>query len=556
MSIPREAYKVLEDVVGSEYISEDPVDMEAYRMGACGGYEADMGYGKVMAKVPACVIMPKTTEEVQKIVKVCNRYKIRYIPAASAWMIGRNPPHRENALFIDLKRMDGLEIDEQHMYAIVEPAVIFSQFQEQLMRRGLYITTPGGGSQVSVVVNHISFGYSPLNYRNGWPSRRVLGMEWVFPDGELVRTGSLALGDDPFWGEGPGPEIRGLFRGAGPGWLGSFGICTKMAVKVFPFQPEKPEPTGISPNTTLELPLKRTRWINFTMPSREALVEGMFKISEAEIAAAMTKVPVFWRVIAKANTKEEFWDLWSKESEETVNKTHILRVLLVGYTSEEQMDYEERVLTDIMAELGGTARRTRPTDESWLKNADSAGMWVMCGGYVSVEYVHESLESAPRQGEAFAELKRNYTPPLMPDYGDPGWFQSTELGHSGYFEFLVYYDPEGDMEKVDQWYVDTSKLNVKKGFYTAFLPSSQPVYLTGPAYGPNYHLWLKKLKETFDPNSIANPPVPFDHDEFVERAEWMHQIRDWPVPEEVKAEAKKQGIVHSHKEVSFKLAGG
>jgi|GEM_PF-6932732 len=42
---------------------------------------------------------------------------------------------------------------------------------------------------------------------------------------------------------------------------------------------------------------------------------------------------------------------------------------------------------DITKELGGEARRTRPSDESWIKNADSAGMWLMCGGYVSVDYV-------------------------------------------------------------------------------------------------------------------------------------------------------------------------
>ncbi|GAG98952.1 unnamed protein product, partial [marine sediment metagenome] len=32
-----------------------------------------------MTKVPGCVIMPLTTEEVQKIVKVCNRYKVPFV---------------------------------------------------------------------------------------------------------------------------------------------------------------------------------------------------------------------------------------------------------------------------------------------------------------------------------------------------------------------------------------------------------------------------------------------------------------------------------------------
>ena len=43
------------------------------------------------------------------------------------------------------------------------------------------------------------------------------------------------------------------------------------------------------------------------------------------------------------------------------------------------MEYDERILMGIMSEVGGIARRTKPSDESWIKNADSAGMWLMCG---------------------------------------------------------------------------------------------------------------------------------------------------------------------------------
>ena len=61
--------------------------------------------------------------------------------------------------------------------------------------------------------------------------------------------------------------------------------------------------------------------------------------------------------------------------------------MIIGFTSEEQFDYDYNVLTDIITELGGKERRTKPSDESWFKNADSAGMWLMTGSYVSVDYV-------------------------------------------------------------------------------------------------------------------------------------------------------------------------
>jgi len=526
--ISKEVYKILESIVGTEYISDDPVICMGYRSGP-GGYECGLGYDRVMNYNPGAVIMPFTTEEVQKIVKVCNRHNIAYVPWSTGFYGPRSHPHVPNALIIDLKRMTECEIDERHLYATVGSGVIYSQLQQQAMNHGCYIVIGGGGAQVSAIANMLGDGWSPLSHRVGLPHRRILGTELVLPDGEIVRMGSLATGDDVFWGESPGPDLRGILRGF-TGLRGCMGIVTRMAIKLLPFQPEKLVPVGISPNTTLALPTNRMKWINFKMPSSESMGAAMFEMGKAEIGGAVTKVPLFWRAIAKARDKEEFWDIWGKENEETIANFHILRVLLIGFTSEEQMAYDERVLNDIIGKLGGEGRRTKPSDESWIKNADSAGMWLMCGSYVSVDYVIETLEHALKHGPNYAKLKKKYTPPLMPDYGDPGWFQSFEMGHQGYSEFLVYWDPGENSEGVDKFYLETSKENIRKRFYTALLGPHQPLYLTGPAYGPNYHKWLLALKDEFDPKWVCHPPVPLGHDVFVEKAPWMRPMKDWKRP--------------------------
>ena len=206
--------------------------------------------------------------------------------------------------------------------------------------------------------------------------------------------------------------------------------------------------------------------------------------------------------------------------------------MLIGYANEEQMDYELAVLDDIMQECSGKPRRTKASDESWLKNADSAGMWLMTGSYVSVEFVIESLNQSVQHGESFAALKASeYTPPLFPDFGDPGWFQNFENGHQGYSEFLIYWDQDEDTSYVDRFFLQTSKMNIENNYYSSHLGPHQPLFLTGPQYGPNYHLWLLKVKNEFDPAWICHPPVPLAHDVFVQRAEWMHDMIDWEVPE-------------------------
>jgi hypothetical protein len=113
MTISKEAYKALETVVGSKYLSDDPAICEGYRSGP-GGYESGLGYERVMTKIPGAVILPRTTEEVQKIVKICNRYKVPYVPYSTGFYGPRSHCHVKNELLIDLKRMNDFEIDEKY----------------------------------------------------------------------------------------------------------------------------------------------------------------------------------------------------------------------------------------------------------------------------------------------------------------------------------------------------------------------------------------------------------------------------------------------------------
>lgn len=528
MPLTREIRHALEKVVGANFVSDDPVICQAYSPGRS-GHLKDLAMETELGQTPVGVVLPTSTEEVQKVVLLCNRYKMPFVPVSSYW-ITHAGPRTANCLLIDMKRMAHFEIDAKNMYATVGPGVIYGQLQEEAFKRGLYTTVPGGGAQVAVIANHITAGFSPLNYRNGIPNRRILGFEWILPTGELVKMGSLSCSPSYFWGEGPGPDLRGVLKGY-VGWQGSLGIVTSMAVKLFPFQTEKLKPVGITPDTALELPTSRIKWYNYQMPDRKSLLEAMYELGNAGIGAAATKVPILWRYLARARSKEEYWNLWNLPGkQEEIDATHILRVLLIGYASQEQLEYEERVLTDIMNEYGGILRRTRQTDESWLKNADAAGMWFMTGGYSSCEVSIDTIDCAVKGGEALAEAKKKFTPPLMVDYGEPGWFQTSEMGHMGYLEFLNYYDPWDDNARKDinRWYyIAVPKEEIKRGMYSAFMVLQSPFNLVAPSYGPNSDKWLMKVKKTMDPNNISNPPFPLEGDLLVERLDYLKKEKDW-----------------------------
>ena len=77
MGIPQEAYQAIEDIVGSQYVTDDQVIAQAY-VGRL-GHGKDTGIDLDMNVPPAVIALPRTTKEVQGILKIASRYKINYV---------------------------------------------------------------------------------------------------------------------------------------------------------------------------------------------------------------------------------------------------------------------------------------------------------------------------------------------------------------------------------------------------------------------------------------------------------------------------------------------
>jgi FAD/FMN-containing dehydrogenase len=504
--LPEEVYQALETIVGSENVSKDPAICQAYARGGYGTFLYDRE-----CYPPTCVILPQNTEEVQAIVKVANRYKIPYIPV-STYYITYATPARPNAIMMDLKRMNKLiTIDEKNMYAIVEPYIAHSQIQKEAWKRGLYHMSLGCGGQASVLANTIFSGLGPLGYRIGFNgARRLMGTEWVLPDGEIVGIGSTSILREYFWGEGPGPDLRGILRGL-VGHCGGLGVITKIGVKLFPWVPaaEAPiKPTGVTPDATLTLPQNRIKWYNIHYSNLKNMIDAMYEISKAEIGAMVHNVAPLWLYIPRSESATDLYDKWSKEKEKFRKEGfHFLRVLLVGYTSEKQLEYEERVLKEIASETGALRiSEARPFDKSWLIGSDSLTVFRIAGSELSPKFVFDSLDDAAKLQQMVGEFRNKRVPPFY-DALDYGWIHSNDLGHMAYGEFLLYVDGD-DMDEAGKFEKELVKWELESKQYSG---TQWPGYhrMLGEKMG-NYHLLLEKIKKAFDPNNVSNPPKPLD----------------------------------------------
>ena len=497
MSLTKEAYQALESIVGEENISNDPVICEAQIGGAGGTNVWDKG-----AIRPACVVLPKTTREVQDIVLIANRYKLPYIPTSTSMsvFISATLP---NSIMIDLKRMNRLEIDEKNMFAVCESGVCSAALFAEVTKRGLWYVVPACGGQASVLANTAVHGMAPSMYRFGYPYRRILATEWVLPNGELLNLGSTSLLRDYFWGEGPGPDLRGILRGTlGP--FGGMGVVTKMAVKLLPFQPETLEPTGISPVTVLQLPPNRMKYFNITFPTIESAVDALYEIGKSEIGTMVIIIASIFRYVARARGKgaAAFWEEWSKAEDKIDWKNTFVRVLLIGSTSEKQLIYEEQVLKDIVAELGGKIREGRPIDESQLMSPDAICSFFVTGTFHPTELTFESLDAALKIAHRSAELRKKYRGTLAEDHGYLGWMYAAELAHMSYYEFISYGDID-DKESLSKLELESMLSDIEVGGFKMYQDAS----ILGPAW-LNYHETLRDLKKLFDPNNVSNPPHP------------------------------------------------
>jgi hypothetical protein len=512
MALSKEAYQALQSIVGLDFISDDPAICEADRprggFRICDGDRVKSDKGLVLLK-PVCCIEPETTKEVQAIVKACNKYKLNFVATST---YGSNPPgtYRENLVFIDLKRMRKLEIDEDNLFAIVEPGVASASLQAEMFKRNLLTFVPNSGGECSVLANAINIGEGAISYRLGDRGyRRVLGVEWVTAEGEILNLGSTSMSmKDFFWGEGPGPDLRGLLISSGYGSPAKKGIVTRVGIRVFPFIHEKLKPSGDSPTTSLTLPANRFKWYNCVFPTRKAAIDAIYEIGKCEIGLLLMTVPPWFFSMARARASGDdkltgsarFWDDWNNvtgpAARENPERT-ICRILLYGAGADTRLEYEEKVLLDICKSYDATARASRGLQDQTHFMSSDAIVSNLAGGRFTSVILFESLDSALKAADIVNKHTKNHVPQLFEDYGTTNWFLPYDLAHMGKEESLRFTTIENE-DKLGLLIRDCDEDFVRLGAFP-MMPNTS-VY--GEAW-ENFPEKERKMKQILDPNNLA-----------------------------------------------------
>jgi len=466
--------EALHSAIGEENVEDSPAIMMAY-------HRDWLPPGVLNPVLPEFVVLPNGTEQTQKVIKICNRYKVPFIPLGSNQWSVATAPNRPETLLIDSKRMNRIvEIDEKNMYAVIEPYVTIAQIHAEANQRGLYMGSPEASSQSSAMAGHVFQGMWGVGYRLGVGHRNILAMEWVLPSGEILRTGSWSNSSKTrFFGEGPGSDLRGMLRGLA-GAMGGMGMVTKMAIKLHPYPGPKEFPCeGIVPNHTSTLPPDRFQWYIIKYPSLEKAVNAMYEISHAEIAGV-----------------------------------YAVGVCLWGFTSEKQLEYEKRVLEDIIKETKGKPipqevfdRWVPRTANNWIRDTNGSRMMRPSGTFLALRLAMDTFNSSVDVCKAGMKWTEKFTPPIL-DCDLPDWISSYDFGHFGMAEtdFPVEKTVSdlGDLMQRLMGMIKEDLSHKIEGGVGPFLCG--PYHTMAGSVFYNYGEMLKGIKKAIDPNVVANPP--------------------------------------------------
>ncbi|MBN2026439.1 MAG: FAD-binding oxidoreductase [Actinobacteria bacterium] len=510
-----EIHKQLAEAVGEEYVSTEPAILDGYAYQSFGNVDVE---NFPWMHRPVAVVLPSTTEEVQAVIKTCGRLGLKVKPFSTGWGAHAGVGG-DDVVQMDLRRMDRiLEIDEKNMVAVVEPYAICAQIQAEAMKKDLNLHIVGAGCGTSPLASCTSMdGTGWTGLTTGYNARNLLGTEWVLPDGELLRLGSLGSGAGWFCGDGPGPSLRGIMRGLF-GARGALGVYTKCAIKLFPWNgPPQPDVQGTMSEIEAEIPDNFKVYICL-FPSLEAYGDFAYGIGDAEIGFMICKnaiglmlatyTPHLLRKVIRAQSLKN-----------ALNTARHMFQFMIGASSPGELEYQEKVLRRIAEETGGVLIDLGLMPEFgggvwWgFVRAAMPPMVFRFGGMFGTSFgTCEAFDNCINQSRDAAELKQAYIDQdkLYDDFADNAWggvYESTALyGHQEELALFDHRNPR-HLSGMADYGIETMEISREKHYGVGLGAFMIDTETRDRIYGSDaqiYCSWQKKIKEMLDPDDVGD----------------------------------------------------
>lgn len=443
----------LQAILGKERCLTTQEDLVVYSHDVYGGSQPDV------------VVLPITTEEVSKVMKVASREKIPVTPRGSAsGLSGMCVPARGGIVMAMSKMNRILEINPEDRLAIVEPGVITQDFQETVEGMNLfYPPDPASQSICQIGGNVASNAGGPRCVKYGVTRDYLLGLEAVLPSGEVIRTGGRPIKNVT------GYDVTRLLCGS----EGTLAVITKVILKLI----SKPE-------------------------ARRTLLVAFRSIDDASVTVSkIMAAGILPRALELMDDKyiqitEKLFKLGLP-----LEAAALLIIEVDGYA--ETVDRQAQIAKQFCEAQNAfdikLAQNDAEADKLWTARKVGSVALYRLSKTMLVEDATVPLSKIPAMVKKINEVSEKYRVPvyLLAHAGD------------GNMHPLITYDPDNkeEAERVDQAVREIFEASIALG---GTLSGEHGIGLAKKAFLPlevspaEVQVW-KNIKKSFDPDGILNP---------------------------------------------------
>ncbi len=505
----------LRDAVGSNWVSDNPVDLSSY------GRDFTIFSGER----PNIAVLPETTEEVQRVIRIAYEHGVPVVPLSTGFNHGGLAITRKGGILIDLKRANSLlSIDEESMTVSVNPGIrmrsIWWESVERRARDGFHLKPilPLTFGSVSLLSNYVSRGGAGTLFKYGANCELTSAMTWVLPNGEVYRAGASAIpnvGNLPLHFT-PGPDLFGMFFNAD----GMFGVCTELTAKLYP---ENDKIDGLEDYVVSA---------NYDSDSHHAFcqtLEAIHDLAQENVTDFIYKAHPGLFALAMVSAFEGL----TVPGVIGMSPQHPLATLVSGYDAEE-LEIKKEIVTEIVQKYGllvidrsmfgdemAEMQTTGPTKMSLGVRENFAGtykgafQWTAC---------NMKMDKIPEFAVKYDALVQKYWKTSDPTVSVEHAMTGTDIqgplpyGRMGGVEVDFWWDqgnPE-DVKRATTMMHKTQKLMLELGgslFRNMFGAGEYHI----PLYAEHgeYLTILKDTKKAFDPANLMHPDVLPVTDDYV-----------------------------------------
>ena len=205
-------------IAGRDAVLTGEAELRAYD---CDAYAPEKRY-------PDAVVLPQNTEQVAKIVTLCNRLSVPFVPRGAGTGLSGGAMAAAGGVVIATTRLNKiLEIDVPNRRLTAQAGCVNVYLSKAVKADGLhYAPDPSSQGACTVGGNVAENSGGPHTLKYGVTTNHVTGLTLVLPSGEIVHLGGKAE-------EAPGYDLVGLIVGS----EGTMGLVTEVIVRLTPLPP-------------------------------------------------------------------------------------------------------------------------------------------------------------------------------------------------------------------------------------------------------------------------------------------------------------------------------